>query len=263
MHLLKCQFLRKTIAFTSHLHSITCSISNLWKWRKDSSLPSLLPLSCKDFCLVRTSAFTLHFSPSQRLLITFSKENLKIWVLRVMQYEMNVKMFQSTSVLKNWIPLVQILTFSWSSTWTWYNRGNIFPWKKKALHKMCKKCSKLLAILAIHVISLLCIRISKLKVYCPIVWYFSTKIIVVIKYWKIFILLFRTAKTSNMSKQLPVVHFKTYLNSNFSLLIIVGNPSFPKTPRGVSHVAANEFHWKLWKRSAKLLDIFQMLGRSL
>lgn len=71
--------------------------------------------------------------------------------------------------------------------------------------------------------------------------------IVVRTYWKTFLLLFRTAKTSNMSKQLPVVHFKTYLNSNFSLLIIVGNPSFPKTPRGVSHVAANEFHWKLWK----------------
>lgn len=132
---------------------------------------------------------------------------------------------------------------------------------------MKKNCSKLLAILAIsvriHLISLLCIRISKLKVYCPIVRYFTTKMIVVRTYWKTFLSLFRTAKISNMSKQLPVVHFKIYLNTNFSLLTIVGNPSFPKTPRGVSHVAADEFHRKLRKQSAKFLDLFQKLVRCL
>lgn len=144
IHLLKCQFLRKTIAFASHLHPITCSISNLWKWRKDSSLLSLLPLSCslscKDFYIYHTVPF---LPPSQRLLINFCKENLKIWVLRVMQNEMNVKMFQLTSVLNNGMPLLQILTFSWSPTRTWHNRENIFPWKKKALHKMWKKLQQI------------------------------------------------------------------------------------------------------------------------
>lgn len=133
---------------------------------------------------------------------------------------------------------------------------------------MGKICNKLLAIPAIsvrnHLFSLFGIRISKLKVYCPIVWYISTKMIVLRTYWKTFLLLFRTAKTSNMSKQLPVVHFKIYyLNTNFLLLTIEGNPSFPKTPRGIRHVTANEFLWKLWKHSAKFLDLFQILVRSL
>lgn len=140
-HPLKCQFFRKTIAFPSHLHSITCSISNLWKLRKDSSAhcqaSSHCPaLSWKDFYINHT----VHSPPaSQRLLINFCKENEKIWALRVKQNEINVSMFQSTSVLNNGIPLAQILTFSWSPTWMWYNRGNIFPWKKKALHKTWEK----------------------------------------------------------------------------------------------------------------------------
>lgn len=136
--LLKCQFFRKTIAFPSHLHSITCSISNLWKWRKDNSLPDLLPLSCTFLEGLLHLPYSTFFPPSRRLLINFCKEN-KICALRVKQNEINAKMFQFTSVLNNGIPLVQILTFSLRPTWIWYNWGNISLWKKKALHKMWKK----------------------------------------------------------------------------------------------------------------------------
>lgn len=141
IHLLKCHFIRKTIAFPSHLHSITRSISNLWKLRKDSLAHCQASSHCPTLYLGRTPTFTIQylFFHSQRLLINFDKENKKIWALRVKQEGINVKMFQSTSVLNNGIPFIQILTCSWSPTWTWYNRGNVFPWKKKALHKMCKK----------------------------------------------------------------------------------------------------------------------------
>jgi len=59
------------------------------------------------------------------------------------------------------------------------------------------------------------------------------------------------------------VHLKSYQNINFSLPTLEGNLSFPKTLRGVSHVAANGFHQKLWKSSKKLLELFQMLVKIL
>lgn len=107
IHPLKAQLFRKTTALPSHLHSVTCSSSELWKRRKDSSELNLLPLS---HTLSWKDIYHTVPLPLKKIMINFHKEKTKkkseLWVKH---NEIGVKKFQWTLALNNGIPLPQNL----------------------------------------------------------------------------------------------------------------------------------------------------------